>query len=205
MRFRNFTSRHLAFLAWVFAIAAGFRVIVEYELRAGPDASPPAHWPANAGLVRNPTQPHLVMFAHPQCPCTRASVGELAVIMTRCAGQLKATVCFYDPDAEPAEWTQSSLWQSVAAIPGVEVLADRDGLIATAFGSATSGQALLFDRDGHRLFSGGITGARGHAGENVGRNYVIALARGEVCAATTTPVFGCSLLGAPTVPAEDTP
>jgi hypothetical protein len=114
--------------------------------------------------------------------------------MTRCAGKLKATVCFFDPEAEPAEWTQSALWQAAAAIPGVEIVADHDRRIAAQFGSSTSGQVHLFDREGRRIFSGGITAARGHAGENPGRNYVVALTRGEVCAATPTPVFGCSLL-----------
>jgi hypothetical protein len=185
--------RRLVVLAWVTAIVAGFRVMVDYELRAGGGAVAPEHWPADSGLQRDSRQPHLVMFAHPQCPCSRASVAELAVIMTRCANQLKATVCFFDPDAEPEQWTQSALWRSAAALPGVEVVADRERRIAAKFGSLTSGQAHLFDRDGRRIFSGGITGARGHAGENSGRNFVIALARGEVCTPRNTPVYGCSL------------
>jgi hypothetical protein len=162
-------------------------------LKAGPGAAAPEQWPASATLPRDTRRSHLVMFAHPQCPCSRASIAELAVIMTRCAGALKATVCFFDPEGEPAGWTQSALWRAAADIPGVEVLADRDREIARQFGSSTSGQVHLFDRDGRRTFSGGITGARGHPGANNGRNYVIALARGEVCSPKDTPVYGCSL------------
>ena len=43
------------------------------------------------------------------------------------------------------------------------------------------------------LISGGITGARGHQGSNRGRSFVVALARGELCSPTDTPVYGCAL------------
>ena len=187
------TTGRLALLLWAFAIVAGFRVLVEYELKAGTSAVAPEQWPAHVSVQRDSQRAHLVMFAHPQCPCSRASIAELAVIMTRCAGQLKATVCFFDPEGKPAGWTQSALWRAAADIPGVEIVADRDRRIAKQFGSSTSGQVHLFDRSGRRTFSGGITAARGHAGENNGRNHVIALARGEVCSPTDTAVFGCSL------------
>ncbi len=182
---------------WVLAIGVGFHVLVDYELQAGEPAVAPDQWPASTALRLDPTRANLVMFAHPQCPCSRASVAELTTILTRCPKELRATVCFFDPEGEPADWTHSSLWRAAAAIPGVEVIVDRNARLAARFGSATSGQVFLFDRDGRRLFSGGITGARGHEGENRGRNLVVALARGEVCAASVTPVFGCSLHDAP--------
>jgi hypothetical protein len=70
---------------------------------------------------------------------------------------------------------------------------DRDGDITEKFGAVTSGQVILFDGAGQRLFAGGITSARGHAGENQGRQMVLALAKGELCAPGATPVFGCAL------------
>jgi len=186
----------LALALWSLAIGAGFRGLVEYELRAGAPAVAPDRWPAQAGLTFDASRRNLVMFAHPQCPCSRASVAELAAIMTRCAAQLHVTVCFFDPDEKPEAWTRSDLWRAAEAIPGVTPVVDRDARIAARFGSATSGQVFLFDRDGQRLFAGGITGARGHEGDNRGRQLVIALAQGEVCTGTT-PVFGCALQQTP--------
>jgi hypothetical protein len=183
----------LAATAWVLGLGVGFRVLVEYELKAGEPAVAPVQWPAAAGLDFDATRFNLVMFAHPQCPCSRASAGELAVILTQCPREVRATVCFLAPDGESEDWTHSALWQSVRAIPGVTVVDDRNGQFAARFGSATSGQVFLFDRAGRRVFAGGITGARGHAGANRGRSLVIALARGEVCAEPITPVFGCAL------------
>lgn len=164
----TFISGRRALFLWAFAIVAGFRVLVEYELKAGVSANAPDQWPANSTLQRDPSRSHLVMFAHPRCPCSRASMAELAMIMARCAGKLNATVCFFDPEGEPAAWTQSALWREAVVIPGVEVVPDRNRQIAAQFGSSTSGQVQLFDRTGRRTFSGGITGARGHAGENRG-------------------------------------
>ncbi len=48
-------------------------------------------------------------------------------------------------------------------------------------------------RSGTLLFSGGITGARGHAGDNAGRAAIVALLNQLNPATTATNVFGCSL------------
>ncbi|HUR59158.1 MAG TPA: hypothetical protein VM029_15690, partial [Opitutaceae bacterium] len=96
--------------------------------------------------------------------------------------------------SEPADWPHTDLWRRAAAIPGVKVLTDVDGRAAARFGAVTSGQALLFDTAGRLLFSGGITGARGHQGDNAGRRAVVARVFGRETAPAHTPVFGCSLV-----------
>jgi hypothetical protein len=53
---------------------------------------------------------------------------------------------------------------------------------------------MLYDARGALLFSGGITGARAHAGDNPGRSALVALLnRQSGTHASTTNVFGCSL------------
>jgi hypothetical protein len=84
------------------------------------------------------------------------------------------------------------LRRSAAAIPGVTVLSDVDGVEAGRFGSLTSGHTFLFDSAGRLLFSGGITGARGHAGENVGENAVVSLINNGSSQRDRTLVYGCS-------------
>jgi hypothetical protein len=75
----------------------------------------------------------------------------------------------------------------------VTVLTDEKGTEAAKFGAKTSGHTLVFDREGTLLFSGGITGSRGHAGANAGESAVLAALRGETMAQSRTLVFGCSL------------
>jgi hypothetical protein len=184
----------LHMVVWLAAVAGGLAVVTRYELGAGASASHPTEWPAGLPLTLDSTKANLVVLAHPHCPCTRATLVELEQIMMRCEGRLKAHVLFYRPADESSAWAQTSLWKMAARIPGVEVIADPDGAVGKILGAETSGQALLFDAAGRRLFSGGITGARGHVGENRGLNLVVALVLGERPAALETPVFGCSLL-----------
>ena len=106
---------------------------------------------------------------------------------------MDAYVLFYKPRQSGAEWDESALRGSAAAIPGVKVLSDVDGVEARRFGAETSGHTLLFDRDGGLLFSGGITQSRGHAGENAGERAIVSMVNNQPAAQTGTFVFGCSL------------
>src|SRR5205085_3040212 len=138
------------------------------------------HWPANPPVQRVGGRPTLVMFVHPQCPCSSASLGELAILVAHAGGQLDAQVFFYAPAHEASTWVKSDLWRTANMIPGVRVFEDHDASIAKAFGSFTSGQTLLYGANGSLLFKGGITAYRGHSGDNAGRNAIVALLRGEV-------------------------
>lgn len=135
------------------------------------------------------------MFAHPQCPCTRASIEELNRLLAQCSGKVSAHVLFFKPAGFADDWTKAGLWQSAAALPDVAVAADPDARQAVLFGAETSGYVVLYDPHGKLLFKGGITGSRGHAGDNEGESSVAALLSGQVASFTQTPVYGCSLLG----------
>jgi hypothetical protein len=139
------------------------------------------------------------MIVHPHCPCSRASVGELARIMAVCQGWAAARVLFVKPAGFEPDWVRTDLWDSAAAIPGVEVVRDDDGRMARGFGAKTSGDTLLFDAKGELLFHGGITEARGHWGDSSGQAAIIALVGAqkspadERTASVDTLVFGCPL------------
>jgi hypothetical protein len=138
--------------------------------------------------------PTLVMLAHPRCPCTRASIAELAKIMTAAQGRLHAYVLFLKPTSFPEQWEQTDLWQSAAAIPGVVVVSDEQGREAANFGARTSGKVLLYNAHGRLLFHGGITSSRGHEGDNEGEDAILSLLAEGVASVTTTAVYGCSLV-----------
>jgi hypothetical protein len=151
--------------------------------------------PADSGITLSKNSPTLIVFAHPRCPCTRASIGELARIMTRCQGQLEARVWFFTPEATAADWAMTDLWRAASEIPGVSVVSDPGGSVAAKFHALTSGHSLLYDSAGHLLFSGGITASRGHAGDNLGKSSIEAFVFGETTFQHETLVFGCPLQG----------
>jgi hypothetical protein len=183
----------VAVALWIPAVGFGIHTIWQYADTPGRAATPPAAWPADTLVRPAPGRATLVIFAHPQCPCSRATIGELAWVMARCREKVEVSVWFYAPAQEPGNWPKTELWRSAAAIPGVRVFEDRDGNEARRFGASTSGQTLLYDPGGHLVFNGGITAFRGHSGDNDGRDAIVSLAFGETPMRRATPVFGCSL------------
>lgn len=178
---------------WFGVAIVGLFVVWSYDNTPGVAASAPAGWPAETILARATDRPTLVLLAHPQCSCTRATLGELAEILARAKSLPRAYVVFLKPSSMPDGWEKTELWNTASALPNVTVVADDDGREADRFGAVTSGQTFLYDAGGALLFSGGITGARGHAGDNAGRASLVALINRTPAVRTSTHVFGCSL------------
>jgi hypothetical protein len=175
---------------WVLSVGFGLFKLLDYSNTASIGAFPPAEWPASSTLVKHPGRLTAVMLAHPQCPCTRASIGELEIAAAQTAGQLDIYVVFLD---SPAFELKSDLWRSALEIPNTKVVADRDGGEIRKFGVKASGHTLVYDGEGHLVFSGGIVSARGHAGANRGREALVELARYGRSDVGSSPVFGCAL------------
>jgi hypothetical protein len=184
-------------LSWLVSVAAGARIVWDYQTTPGAPGLAPPRWPAASHLAALTDRPTLVLIAHPHCPCTRASVGELARLMSRLDGRVAAHVLVYRPREFPAGWERTDIWSAAERIAGVTVHEDVDGQEAALFGAATSGQVLLYDRDGRRRFSGGITNARGHAGESAGEAQIAAIVEGRLAEDIGTRVFGCALGSSP--------
>ena len=45
------------------------------------------------------------MAIHPMCPCTRATVSELALVLTRCEGQVEVYVLIFLPERAGHGWS----------------------------------------------------------------------------------------------------
>ena len=183
----------VAMTLWLFAVGGGLSVLWGYENTPGVSAEPPPTWPADSRIQRAPDGATLVGLVHPHCPCTRATIGELAQLMAHTQGRLTAYVLFLKPAGFSDDWEKTDLWQSAVSIPGVRAKVDDDGAEARRFHAATSGQTILYDREGRLLFSGGITLSRGHSGDNAGRSAIVALVNAESADRTETSVFGCPL------------
>lgn len=180
-------------VSWLGAAVSGLWVLWSYENTPGIAATSERRWPADTHLARSTDRPTLVLLAHPQCTCTRASLAELAEVLGRARTAPKTYVLFLKPSQFFDGWEKSDLWRTASSLPNVTVVRDDDGVEAERFGAVTSGQTLLYDASGELVFSGGITGARGHAGDNTGRASLIALLDRKTPARRATSVFGCSL------------
>jgi hypothetical protein len=153
---------------WLPLVIGGLIGLWNYSTTPCDPGNPPASWPTASQLPPCAGAMTLVMVVHPHCPCSRASIGELAELMAHMQQQLHAWVLFVRPHDFDENWAETDLWHDAQAIPGVHTLTDYDGREARRFGAATSGETLLYDASGHLLFAGGVTSARGHFGDNAG-------------------------------------
>lgn len=168
---------------WLGGVAGGFAAWERYDATPGPQAAGAAP-PAGPAWT-------LTLYAHPHCPCTRASLAELAEL-ARAAPGLDVSVVFVRPEGAEPGWERSASWDAAAAVPGAHVRCDTDGSEAARIGAVTSGQAVLTDAAGRVAFRGGLTRARGRVGESPGRRVVLAILRGEETT-DAAPVYGCPL------------
>jgi hypothetical protein len=192
----------IAGLLWLGVLGTGFYLLAREEFTpvAGNVSSP--KFPAHSLLALSPNLPTLILFAHPHCPCTRATLQEFDELLTNLARRVAPTIVFTLPPGVPPHWEQGELWQSAAKMPGVRVIADPDGREASRFGVRGSGHVLLYTSSGDLVFNGGITPSRGHAGDNPGRSAIISFVIFGRAAVSRTPVYGCPLLDAPSAPPQ---
>jgi hypothetical protein len=180
-------------LAWGLAVVVGMLLLGAHAAQPGDPGAPPVRWPAGSESRIDGRRPTLLIFVHPRCPCSRASLAELAAILERCAGSISARAVLYRPRRDPGGWVPPDLESALAAMPGLTVSTDPGGAEARRFGVATSGHVLLFDARGDLVFSGGITPGRGERGNNADRAALLGRLLGVGARGSVNPVYGCPL------------
>ena len=191
---------------WGLAVAIGFLALQLHGASPSQRSSAVGRWPSRSRVPRPGGRATLVVAVHPRCPCTRASVSELTRLLTRCEARVEVYILLFCPAHGGRGWGPTEGLRGLGTMPGVHVLDDPGGEEAARFGAQTSGLVALYAQDGRLLFRGGITGARGHEGDNVGRRALIGLIQGNSSSyPRETPVFGCPIFAAPFTPAGSVP
>jgi hypothetical protein len=189
IKFPFLRRTRLVITVWTLLSVMGLAVLLLHETTPGSAGNPPQDWPCDAPFGGGDG---IFMFAHPKCPCTRASLAELAKLITDFPGAVEAYVIFFQPDDRDSQWEDTDLWRTAREIPGVHVIADLGGRERKRFGVQTSGHVLLYSA-GKLVFSGGITASRGHSGDNAGRDAIAELLRHGNPTTRESSVFGCPL------------
>jgi hypothetical protein len=180
-------------LAAATSALVGFGVLFRYAGTAGAEGAAPEMWPSESRIAHDPSRANLVMLVHPECPCSRASMTELARLMTHIGSRMVAHVLFVMPPGMQGDPSASDMWEAASHIPNTSPAIDPQGTEARRLGALTSGQVVVYGGDGKLLFSGGITAARSHEGDNAGSTAVEMAALGQSDRRWWTPVFGCEL------------
>src|SRR5437016_5113600 len=109
---------------WIGGVGGGMLWLWQYASSPGHTGEVPAHWPRISQIVPATDRPTLVMFAHPKCPCTRASIAELARAMAACRERVAAHVVFFVPADATPDWERTDLTHAAESIPGVRITFD---------------------------------------------------------------------------------
>src|SRR5262249_25913426 len=118
-----------ALAAWAVVTLTAFGWLWAYDSAPGPQRPAPS--------TTRPTRDHhaLLPFLHPKCPCSRATLSELARLTARAEGPLDVRVLFVFPGGADDGWRHTPLYATAAAIPGVWVSPDPGGVLARRYGA----------------------------------------------------------------------
>ncbi|WP_168196483.1 redoxin domain-containing protein [Bdellovibrio sp. NC01] len=175
-------------------LVLGFYFFEQYNFTPGDQVAAPERFPASVNSTFLDKQvPTLLVFAHPKCTCTQATLAELEKLKSKLGAQVAVKVFIsYDPqDAFEGQ----AIEKQARTIANVEVEKDLNRKVAKTFGALTSGQTMLYAPEGNLLFQGGITDSRGHQGDNPGAQQIARIVTGPFIksAFARTPTFGCHL------------
>lgn len=195
----------IAFSVWLAAVTLVFGSLGIYVSKPGLQSLPPSQWPLDSSLERSAEASTLLVFVHPECPCSRATLENLSPIATN--PSLSVVLVCIDDDSILATSSndfascrkQLDEWQKHT---NVIFVLDTDGSETRRFQATTSGHCLLFDRQGTLKFSGGVTSSRGHVGASAGLASLKSALNGHT-EPETYPVFGCPLFLEPEAPSSN--
>jgi hypothetical protein len=188
---------------WGLIAAIGMVVVQIHSARPGSQGVTPERWPPETQVTRDPGRPTLLIFVDPRCPCSSASVAEFGSIMDHAGVKVAARVVLSRSSPDASAWGERDFRSELSDTQPLSVIEDDLGVESRRFGIETSGHVLLYDLRGRLLFSGGITAARGHRGENYGRDLVLERILDSVASRRHHPVFGCPLARSREAIAED--
>lgn len=177
---------------WAAVVLAGLARLAIYD--ATPGAASGAS--ARQAIAGAGDAPSLVVFIHPFCPCSRATLDVLDEIVSRrpSSTTTTTTIVFADVTDGDVGPDAGDAWRRAARIRGARLVRDdADGTMARRFDARTSGQLVALDARGSIAYAGGITPSRGHAGDSAGRLAVESVLEGVTPATSSGPVFGCEL------------
>jgi hypothetical protein len=178
---------------WAATLLGGFGLLLGYSSTPGIGSDAPAHWPEASNLQPANERFTLLMFIHPHCSCSHASLAELNRLMARLRGRVGAEIVFErEGDTESEDFVELTLRTQASNVPDALIVEDA-GEESHRFGIHTSGATLLYDRSGVLMFAGGLTSERGHEGNSFGQERVISLVTTGNADRSDSPVFGCAL------------
>lgn len=181
-------------MVWAVALIGGTLGLAAYSSRPGSGTSAGGPWPNDSRVAKHDQLPTLVMFLHPKCSCSVATLRELQRCLSTRKDSVSLHIGFYCPSEKSDSWAATKLRSQAERIAPGSTFVDRKAREARRFGAVTSGHLIAFSPDGTCLFSGGITSSRAHEGSNSGADAIRQILSRKRPKTRTTPIFGCPIV-----------
>ncbi|MCA9790500.1 MAG: hypothetical protein KC910_01845, partial [Candidatus Eremiobacteraeota bacterium] len=138
------------------------KVLYAYESAPGEAGHPPLEWPRQSRLVLERDRDTVLLFVHPKCPCTVASIEEMQRLLACLPARPKVYVLLTTPVGVAPGWEEGLLQRMVTGSVSLDPIVDRGEVETKRFRVFTSGQVVVYDSQGRLQFCGGVTPSRGH-------------------------------------------
>src|SRR5271165_3787182 len=96
--------------AWCVAIGSGLRGLAVYATTPGDPGLGADRWPSDSEIPFDARRPNLILFVHPRCPCSSASLTELERILAATGSRAATHVLVFRPTQAATDWEQTGLW-----------------------------------------------------------------------------------------------
>jgi hypothetical protein len=183
-----------AFAGWLILLGCGWAAMARYGAAAGEQALAPVVLPPALKQFSAQAKPTLFLALHPQCDCSRATLHELRRVLQDAGADAPLVyVLLYRPSHHVAHWNDNGILPESDLGSSANVIADPEGRYAAMLHADTSGEVVLYARNGSLLFQGGITASRGHEGPSAGADRLQAALQNGTRSTARSSVFGCNI------------
>jgi hypothetical protein len=178
---------------WSVLLFGGLALFSIDQSRQGTRGTIPARWPGASRIHRAAGQPTLLVFLHPNCPCSIATVHSLQRSLRALRPEARPKTVFVVRPAVRDDWRARQLLATAAETPNGSFFQDDGEKEIARFGADVSGHLLLYGPAGALLFDGGVTPERGQEAESMASDRFQQVLTGMPRSPVRTAVFGCGL------------
>lgn len=186
------------FITRVFLPAAAIAIVLcwwslfRFGATPGAQSQAPDRLPSSAPFHAG-SAPLLLVFVHPGCSCTHATLEELDETVAGYSKPLQVALVVYHSGAMEKAGLMQGFTPQHWLHRDFHVVMDEKGSLSRLFGAETSGEVVLYGRNGQLLFQGGVTPERAHVGASKGRDALEQALYRENRQSGMTRVFGCPI------------
>ena len=179
---------------WLIAISTGLYFLYQYQNKNGELGTSSSHWIESSNIHFEENKNNVLMFLHPYCPCSRASLNELAKILSHKIKPSTVKIILAKPESKDSNWVYESPLYKITKELNFQSLIDKNSHESKLFEAKTSGLVLIFNKDKKLMFRGGITDSRGHEGDNKGAQKALTILQ-SISSQSLEEffVFGCEI------------